>query len=963
MDSSDQALAYDPAMKAASQPSRPKPRSLTTETLLRVAVGVTLIVALSTGVTYWLIYNQLEQRAMERLQEYSQQRTQLHEARFALGKGLHEVIKADLVRRYREGMPDAARRFDALMMRYPDGAWRNRPEFSDITRYSTGWIHKDVQLDDELKRRWMLYFDISEHYSRLVTARFVNFYLLHPTQMLNMGYDDPERSGHVEWVKLTPADYAMDQREFFTAAGAEKNPDRRTVWAGPYYEAVYKQILVSALTPVYVDGVHVATIGSDDLLGDLEARILHSDIRGASHTVFRADGRLVVDPKYMKQVVDSHNGYSIAQSGDVRLNTLYALAQRAGDAPISGYEKTIDQFYSIGRLSSTGWYFASTLPGQTIRGEAFREVQWVLWLGLASVALLIGSLALILRRQIARPLHALQKGISSAAAGEGERLPTGGADELSYMAEAFNSMLGKVSERDAALRNEKERFRALIEHAPDVILVVSAGGVVKYASPAAQTVLGVAPALLQGRSLLADAHPDDQAQLARALHAVVGHPGEVVERTEFRLRYDDGPWRWLEANGTNQIGNPAVNGIVINARDISDAKEAEAEIARQRENLHQREKLAAMGSLLAGVAHELNNPLSIVVGRATMLQEEAADEGTRGIADKIRAAAERCARIVKTFLSMARQRKPEQRALAINAVINDCLEMLAYGLRTAGITVETKLAPELPSISGNADQLHQVFLNLIVNAQQAMEGQAPPRRLHIVSELHEDKVRVRIIDNGPGIPTAIRSRIFDPYFTTKPAGSGTGVGLAVSLGIVESHNGSLTMDSPAGGGAVFEVLLPIQIEEEQPVPAPASPAEVANARGPRLLIVDDEPEVGALLADILRRDAAAIEVAASGQEALKLMSRREYDAILTDLRMPEMDGPELYRQIEQRWPHRARLVVFITGDALSPTVQTFLSGTGQPYLEKPFVPAEVRKVVQEIVSAAALRRQNVAARS
>jgi PAS domain S-box-containing protein len=943
MDSSTPCLAYDPSMKM-------KPRSLTSETLLRVAVGVILIVALSSGISYWLIYSQLEARAIERLQEYSQQRTQLHEARFALGKAFHEVIKADLIRRY-QGMPDAGRRFDALMMRYPDGAWRNRPEFMDITRYSTGWIHKDVKLDDELKRRWMLYFDISEHYSRLVTSRFVNFYVMHPTQMLNMGYDDPERSGHLEWVKSTPADYAMNEREFFTAAGAAKNPGRKTVWAGPYYEPVYKQILVSALTPVYVGDEQIATIGNDDLLGDLESRILHSDIPGASHTVFRADGRVVVDPQYMQKVVDSHNGFSIDESGDVRLESLFKLAKQAGDAPVFGYAKDIDQFYAISRLSSTGWYFASTLPGLTIRQQAVKAAQWVLWVGIASVALLIAALALILRRQIAYPLRRLQEGIRSAAAGEGRAVPETGSTELGHMAAAFNTMLGKVTER------------ALIEHAPDVILVVTAAGIVRYASPAAQTVLGVAPELLQGRSLLADAHPDDQAQLAKALHAVVGHPGEVVERTEFRLRYADGPWRWLEATGTNQIGNSAVNGIVINARDISEAKDAEEEIARQRENLHQREKLAAMGSLLAGVAHELNNPLSIVVGRATMLQEEAADEVTRTVADKIRAAAERCARIVKTFLSMARQRKPEQSVLTLNTILNDCLDMLGYGLRTAGITVEKKLALDLPSIRGNADQLHQVFLNLIVNAQQAMESQPQPRRLNIVSDRHGGQVRIRIMDNGPGIAPAIRSRIFDPYFTTKPSGSGTGVGLAVSLGIVESHNGSLTVECPPEGGAVFQVLLPIQTADAQPEPAEAALPEPAIAAGPRVLIVDDEPEVGALLADILSRDAAGIEVAASGQEALQLLVKREYDAILTDLRMPEMDGPELFRQIEQRWPQRARRVAFITGDALSPTVQTFLAGTGQPYLEKPFVPAEVRKVVQEIVAAAGLRRPSVAARS
>lgn len=788
-------LPYDPAMNSPARRSRAKPRSLTNETLLRVAIGVTLIVALSSGITYWLIYKQLEQRALERLQEYSQQRLQLHESGFALAKAFHEVIRADLVRRYPQTTAaESQRRFDALMMRYPDGAWRNRPEYSDITRYSTGWIHKDVAIDAEFKRRWVLFYDISEHYSKLFTSHFVNFYLLHPVAMANMGYDDPERSGHLEWVKLTPADYPMNQREQFTAANAANNPTRQTVWAGPYYEPVYKQLLVSALTPVYVGDVQIATIGSDDLLGDLEARILKSDIPGASHTVFRKDGRLVVDPQYMQRIVASPNGFSIAESGDVRLEELRRLALSAGDTSVYGYAKDIDQYYSIGLLSSTGWYFASTLPGQLIRNQAFRSVQWVLWAGLASVGLLIASLALILRRQIAQPLRTLQEGIRSAAAGEGRPLPASTDNELGHMAVAFNTMLGKVSQRDAELRNEKERFRALIEHAADVIVVVAADGCVVYVSPAAQAALGRSADAFVGHSLFTEAHFEDRERLAAALQAVIGHPGAVFERTEFRLRHADGSWRWLEATGTNQIGNPAVNGIVINARDVSEAKDAEAEITRQRETLHQREKLAAMGSLLAGVAHELNNPLSIVVGRATMLLEESADERTRTVADKIRAAAERCARIVKTFLAMARQRKLEKDAVAINPILNDCVEMLGYGLRTVGITVEKQLAEGLPPISANADQLHQVFLNLIINAQQALETQPLPRRLRLVTDRQADHIRVLVADNGPGVAPAIRSRIFDPYFTTKPPGGGTGVGLAVSLGIVESHGGSLTVE-------------------------------------------------------------------------------------------------------------------------------------------------------------------------
>jgi PAS domain S-box-containing protein len=921
------------------------PRSLARATLHRVALGVALIVSLSSGVTYYLLYGEIEQRALERLREYAEQRTEYHEAQFALGTAFHEVVKADFLERYNRPMPDARRRFEELMTRDPDGAYRNSPQYADVERFSTGWIHMRVRPDDEFMRRWMLFFDLSEHHSRLVTTRFTNFYFMHPIEPANMGYDDPERSNNVQWAALTPADYPLDEREYFSAASAANNPERQTVWAGPYLEPAYNKILVSVLTPVYVGEEHIATIGSDDILDDLEASILRSDVPGTSHTVFREDGRLIVDPQYMMPIVESYNGFHIREADDRRLDTLHALASQVIDRPVYGYSAAIDQYYAISRLETTGWYFASTLPGHAIRTQAFQAAQWVLWAGLASVALLLLSLAIILRRQVGQPLNELLAGIRSAAVGEVRAVPVTGDDEFAHLASAFNAMVGQVSERDAALRVEKERFRALIEHAADVILVVDAGTIVRYASPSLESALGVAPDAVLGQPLLHRLHADDRAGLAEALQAVLGRPGRVVERTEFRMRHADGSWRWMEATGTNQIGNPAVGGIVVNARDIAEAKAAEAEIARQRENLHQREKLAAMGSLLAGVAHELNNPLSIVVGRATMLEEQAADTSARSAAEKIRIAAERCARIVKTFLSMARQHKPRRGEVDVDRILEDCLEIMGYGLRTSGVDVERRLAGDLPRISADADQLHQVFLNLLVNAQQALESRPAPRRICIRSERDGAGLRVEIADNGPGVAEAIRSRIFDPYFTTKPAGSGTGVGLAVSLGIVETHGGTLTVGCPPGGGAVFSVWLPAHDVEEGADDAEAVAADAAVSSKRRFLIVDDEPELASLLADILRREAASIDLAGSGREALVCLGNREYDAVLTDLRMPEMDGPALFREIEQRWPKLAERVIFVTGDALSPAVQRFLADTGRPLLEKPFTAADVREIV------------------
>jgi two-component system NtrC family sensor kinase len=242
-------------------------------------------------------------------------------------------------------------------------------------------------------------------------------------------------------------------------------------------------------------------------------------------------------------------------------------------------------------------------------------------------------------------------------------------------------------------------------------------------------------------------------------------------------------------------GVRATVGAIV---DLTERKRIEAELARQREALYQSEKLSALGSLLAGMAHEINNPLSVVVGRAILLEEDAPDAATAAAVVKIRQAAERCTRIVKTFLAMARQQPPERVPVHLNELISAALELVSYGLRTAGITVRLDLASDLPTLLADAAQLQQVFSNLFVNAQQALLEVPEPRWLHVTTcwERQSHVVCITVTDNGPGVPAPIHSRIFDPFFTTKPLGVGTGVGLSLSHAIITAHGGSLIFDLP-----------------------------------------------------------------------------------------------------------------------------------------------------------------------
>jgi CheY-like chemotaxis protein len=286
--------------------------------------------------------------------------------------------------------------------------------------------------------------------------------------------------------------------------------------------------------------------------------------------------------------------------------------------------------------------------------------------------------------------------------------------------------------------------------------------------------------------------------------------------------------------------------------------------------------------------------------------------------------------------------------VVINDVIGAALDITAYAVRTSSIEVVLDLASNLPPLLADADQLHQVLLNLIINAQQALQDQSAPRRIRVASRFDRaaDRVRITVADNGPGIAPALRARVFEPYFTTKPTGIGTGVGLAVSLGIVEAHGGTLSVDAAAGGGAVFEISLPVGAVAP-PENDPAAPATESTTER-RILIVDDEVEIREMLAEMLSSAPHRVTTVGSGREALERLAVQSFDVILTDIRMPDLDGRMLYREIERRWPRQAERVVFVTGDTLSGALRDFVLGTGRPVIEKPFMPSDVRRVIAEL---------------
>ncbi len=594
-------------------------------------------------------------------------------------------------------------------------------------------------------------------------------------------------------------------------------------------------------------------------------------------------------------------------------------------------------------------------PRSEARAQVIRQsLYWAGWVTALALALWLVFHFLLTRRTARLVRAAEQFATGNLAARSGLQ----GNDELGRLGRAFDSMALALSadieqrqRADEALRVSQASYREIYDASEDAILLHDADtGVILDANPRASANLGYTREEFLRLDIgeLGSGEPPFAKQDGMALIARAA-AGERLH-VEWYARTKDGRLLWSDVCLTPVTIGGQLRVLSL-GRDITEKKQAEQELARQREALYQREKLAALGSLLAGVAHELNNPLSVVVARAVLLEEQG-DAAARAGAVKIRTAAERCARIVRTFLGMARQQRPQRGPVAVNEAVTAALDITAYAVRTSHIDLALDLATDIPLVLADADQLHQVMLNLIVNAQQALQEQPAPRRMRVTSRFNAPSARVHVTvaDNGPGIPAPLRTRVFEPYFTTKPTGVGTGVGLAISLGIVEAHGGTLTLDCPADGGCVFDIVLPVGgLDAMGADSAPALEASASASRR-RILIVDDDVEIRETLAQILGAVQHCVVTAGSGREALERMAQGHYDVILTDMRMPDLDGRALYQEIERRWPRQAARVVFVTGDTLSPVLREFVQQSGRVLIEKPFLPSDVRRVVAEMVS-------------
>ena len=461
--------------------------------------------------------------------------------------------------------------------------------------------------------------------------------------------------------------------------------------------------------------------------------------------------------------------------------------------------------------------------------------------------------------------------------------------------------------------------------------------------------------------------------LVERLAPCFADPGATAERWRERREAGQACWDELE------LVSPLRMRVERFARPIVDAQgqstgwmEVYRDVTGQKlieGNLFHIERMVTLGQLVSSVAHELSNPLTSILGYAQLLSRRRETRQGEADVEHILQEAERASRIAKSLLQFGRGAKPERDGVDLNEIVRSVLALRAGELRLEGIEICLELVPGLPPVLGDAPQLQQVLLNLVVNSEQAIvQGPGHGSIRLCTRQMAGDRVAVEVIDDGPGIPPQALPRIFDPFFTTKPAGVGTGLGLSIAYGIAHDHGGSVSVESRPGCGAAFRVELPAApapplaarsfsrretYEAEAALRAALKPDTLV--RSERILVIEDEPAVARLIADVLDEEGHRPEVVLDSREGLALIARKTYGLVLCDLRMPHISGRGLFQELRRRNHPLCRRFVFVTGDALSPGTAQFLKTSGVPYLAKPFLIDELKEVVRR-----ALGRGNAA---
>jgi two-component system NtrC family sensor kinase len=504
------------------------------------------------------------------------------------------------------------------------------------------------------------------------------------------------------------------------------------------------------------------------------------------------------------------------------------------------------------------------------------------------------------------------------------------------------------------IKGSEERYRDLFANAYDLIFTLDQQLCIRSINKVGPSLTGYPEAGLLGRPLRDICAPETWNLAEQSFAELL--MGREIQPFELQLRRYDEDRAFLEVSARLVRTGAQSREIHCIARNLTERRRLE-------EQLIHAEKLSAIGQLVAGVAHELNNPLTSVSGYTQLLlRDPKLARETRDDLKQIHTQAERAARIVQNLLVFAREHKAERLLINLNDVVRNTLSLRAYQLRVDNIAVTLDLDPNLPMTVADPYQLQQVILNLINNAHHAITERGGPGKLILRTAVsthtsvegvatQPTMVLVSVSDTGIGIPARVLNKIFDPFYTTKPVGQGTGLGLSICYGIIQEHGGRIWAESEVDVGTTVTVELPLLHKHDGVQSESIDDAGKAEHQtNCRILVVDDEEPVSNLLARLLRDLGHQPFVVHSGAEALEVLARESFDLVLTDVKMPGMSGFEIHHIIKPANADLAARLVFVTGDTMSAATQARIAQSGNPSIAKPFTLERLEALLHALLS-------------
>jgi PAS domain S-box-containing protein len=506
-----------------------------------------------------------------------------------------------------------------------------------------------------------------------------------------------------------------------------------------------------------------------------------------------------------------------------------------------------------------------------------------------------------------------------------------------------------VEHGEARQADRKRRLlAAATEQADELISIIRPDGGMEHANDAFCRAIGVKPEEIVGMMAADFLATQSRSQVDTIIEAVRGD--RIWRGTLVRQRRD----------ASTFLSSCTVTSLADDTGRITELVGVERDITKEtelRDQLIHAERLAAAGQLVSGVAHELNNPLQSVVGFAEVLLETNPRPEVRGDLEQIRSEAIRAAKIVRNLLAFVRRSSLERAHASLNDLVRSAIALRAYEFGVANIELDVQYAEDVPLVLVNREEIQQVLLNLLLNAEHAIRANQESGHLRVTTMARAGVVSVEVHDSGPGVPPAVAGRIFEPFFSTKEVGQGTGLGLSIALGIVEAHGGTLVLADTAPG-ACFRLTLPsVAVQQTAEVQAAAPVRATTAITGQHALVVDDEAPVRTLLQRLLTRRGFVVDVAPDGQIAAELLERGQYDVVLCDVRMPHVSGLALYEKLRRSRPDVLERFVFVSGDILNAQLHTLSDSSQIPLLSKPFGAERLDVVLNEIMARRFGRRQ------